>query len=90
MRFLIDEVEHLSHFINDFGASCHHQIVGVYLGVTLMEVARSDAGNVAFLRLDIEQFRVNLQTLHTEDDVDAFLLHAFAPLDVALLVKSGE
>ena len=86
----VDEVEDLSHFINDFGASSHHQIVGVYLGVTLMEVARTDAGYVAFLRLDIEQFRVNLQTLHTEDDVDAFLLHTFAPLDVALLVKSGE
>ena len=86
----VDEVEDLSHFINDFGASSHHQIVGVYLGVTLMEVARTNAGYVAFLRLDIEQFRVNLQSFHAKDDVDAFFLHSLAPLDVALLVESGE
>ena len=55
-----------------------------------MEVARSDAGDVAFLGFYVEQFGVDLQSFHAKDDVDAFLLHSLAPLDVALLVESGE
>ncbi len=33
---------------------------------------------------------MDLQSLHAEDDIYAFLLHALAPLDVALLVEAGE
>ncbi len=86
----VDEVEDLSHLIHDLRTCRHHQIVGIYLGISLVEVTRSDAGDIALLRFDIEQFGVNLQSLHTEDDVDAFLLHTLAPLDVALLVESSQ
>lgn len=86
----VDEVEDLCHLVDDLRTGCHHQIVGIDLGVALMEVARSDAGNVAFLGFYVEQFGVDLQSFHAKDDVDAFLLHSLAPLDVALLVESGE
>ena len=55
-----------------------------------MEVSRSDAGDAAFLRSDIQQFGVYLQSLHAVNHVDAFFLHSLAPFDVALLVESGE
>ena len=86
----VDEVEHLSHLIHDFRTCRHQQIVSIDPGISLVEVTRSDAGDIALLGFDIEQFGVNLQSLHAEDDVDAFLLHALAPLDVALLVEAGQ
>ena len=55
-----------------------------------MEVSGSHAGDVALLRLDIEQLGVNLQSFYTEDYVHAFFLHALAPLDVALLVETCQ
>ena len=85
-----DEVEHLVHFRHDGRAGRHHQIVGIYLGVALVEVARADAGDVAFLRFDVEQFGVYFQAFHTIYHIDAFLLHALAPFDVALLVEAGQ
>ena len=33
---------------------------------------------------------MNLQSFYTEDHVHAFFLHALAPLDVALLVETGQ
>ena len=33
---------------------------------------------------------MDFQSFHAEDDVHAFLLHALAPLDIALLVEAGQ
>ena len=55
-----------------------------------MEVSGSHAGDVALLRLDIEQLGVNLQSFYTEDYVHTLFLHALTPLDVALLVETCQ
>ena len=86
----VDKVEHLLNLSHDTLARRHHQIVGVHLGVTFMEVARTDTGNAAFGRLYIEQLRVNLKSLHAIYHVYAFFLHALAPAYVALLVETGK
>ena len=55
-----------------------------------MEVAGADAGDVTFLGTDIQELGVNLQSLHAIYHVYSFLLHALAPLDIALLVEACE
>ncbi len=87
-EWAVDEVEHLGHLFHDALARRHHEVVGIHLRVALVEVARADAGYVALGGRDEAQLGVNFQSLDTEDDVDALLLHALAPLDVALLVEA--
>ena len=89
-EWAVDEIEYLSHLVHQFRTGGHHQIVGIDFGIALVEVSGSHAGDVALLRLDIEQFGVNLQSFNTEDHVYALFLHTLAPLDVALLVEACQ
>ncbi len=86
--WLLNEVEHLGYLLDDARTSRHHKIVGIDFGIALMKVTRADAGDVSFLRLDIEQFGVHLQAFNTEDDIHALVLHALTPLDVTLLIEA--
>ena len=55
-----------------------------------MEVARTDAGDVPLAAADMHEFGVHLQPLHTEHHVDARILHLFRPVDVRLLIETGQ
>ena len=55
-----------------------------------MEVSRSYAGYIAILRRDMQEFGMDFKTLHTVYYIYALVLHTAAPLDVALLVETGQ
>ena len=48
-EWAVDEIEYLSHLVHQLWSGCHHQIVGIDLGIALVEVSGSYAGDVALL-----------------------------------------
>ena len=48
-EWAVDEIEYLSHLVYQLRTGCHHQIVGIDLGIAFVEVSGSHAGDVALL-----------------------------------------
>ena len=68
----------------------HDGIIGIHTCVSFMKVSCADAGNVSVTGTDMYQFGMNLQSLHSEDNVDACVLHSFAPVDVGCFVETCQ
>ena len=66
----------------------HQHEVGIESSGTLVEVARADAGDAPMLGADVDELRVDLQLLMTEDNVDTEVLHLLPPVDIRLLVEA--
>ena len=45
-EWTVDEIEYLSHLVYQLSTGCHHQIVGIDLGIALVEVSGSHTGGV--------------------------------------------
>ena len=88
--WMLYKVENLRHLLHYSGARRHHYIIGIYLCVALMEVSRSYAGYIAILRRDMQKLGMDFKALHTVYYIYALVLHTAAPLDVALLVETGQ
>ena len=84
----LDEVEDLHHVMHDALVRGHQHEVGIESSCTLVEVARTDAGDAPMLRADVDELRVDLQLFMTEDNVDTEVLHLLPPVDIRLLVEA--
>ena len=86
-------LENLQCLFADFVARGDVAQVGIQAAGLLVVVARADLRDVldAFIRFARNQakFGMNLQFIHTVDNVAACALQTAAPLDVVLLVKAG-
>ena len=58
------------------------QKVGVGIGITFVEIAGGDDCDVATSSLNERYLRVNLQTFHSHDDIDAGICHFLTPVYV--------
>lgn len=67
----------------------HDGIIGIHTCVSFMKVSCADAGNVSVTGTDMYQFGMNLQSLHSEDNVDAASAF-FCSVDVGCFVETCQ
>ena len=87
---LLDEVKDPLHITDQSAPSRHHHEVGVGLGIPLMHIAGTDAGDVTLPCLDESQLAVDLEVPGTEEHPHAGVSHLLGKGDVALLIKSRQ
>ena len=69
----------------------HQHIVGVHTRIPLMEVSRTDAGYIiSCFHADMGNLGMYFQTFHSENYMDARILHLLRPTDVGSFVKARQ
>lgn len=55
-----------------------------------MEISCTDAGYISVPSADMQQFRMDFQTLYSENNMNPRILHFLAPVDIRRFIKTCQ
>ena len=87
---LFDKIEYGIDFPDNGMVSSHNGIISIHTCISFMEISCTDAGYISVPSADMQQFRMDFQTLYSENNMNPRILHFLAPVDIRRFIKTCQ